>query len=153
MNPKSLEILDYPVDPQTVRQWCVQNNISVAASLETLDLTAWGWYPVAYVPPPSLITPGNTVVLDTPRWQEGVLVRTFKEVPREPQVTQKLWDSVRERRNQLLEESDWTELPSVTGQKSDQWIQAWKQYRSQLRNITSQSADPEMVEWPTPPEE
>jgi hypothetical protein len=51
------------------------------------------------------------------------------------------------KRNQLLMESDWTQLPDVPLTNKDQWAT----YRQQLRDITEQSGYPFNVIWPDLP--
>ena len=55
--------------------------------------------------------------------------------------------TIREQRNQLLLDSDWTQLLNYpyTNQA------AWATYREQLRNVTQQSGFPLNVNWPTAP--
>jgi hypothetical protein len=53
-------------------------------------------------------------------------------------------------RKQLLEQSDWTQLPN--GPLTVEQQQAWADYRQQLRDIPSQSGYPFNVVWPTPPQ-
>lgn len=55
-------------------------------------------------------------------------------------------DSIRERRNELLSECDWTQLPDVPVDKT-----AWATYRQALRDITKQSSFPMFVTWPVAP--
>lgn len=53
---------------------------------------------------------------------------------------------VRSIRNQLLRESDWTQLadaPLTAEQK-----EAWRTYRQALRNVPEQSSFPDTVVWP-----
>ena len=54
---------------------------------------------------------------------------------------------VRDKRNRLLQESDWTQLNDAT---CDQL--AWKTYRKQLRDITKQDGFPLSVVWPNAPD-
>jgi hypothetical protein len=58
----------------------------------------------------------------------------------------KLLATIRAKRNQLLESSDWTQLPDVPPETKT----AWATYRQQLRDITAQ-ADPFNITWPIPP--
>lgn len=51
------------------------------------------------------------------------------------------------RRNRLLSESDWTQLPDVPLATK----QAWADYRQALRDITLQSGYPFDVTWPIKP--
>jgi hypothetical protein len=60
-----------------------------------------------------------------------------------------LFHTVKDRRNQLLTESDWTQLPRspLTTEQQD----AWAAYRQELRDIPQQAGFPLTVVWPTPP--
>lgn len=151
IDPETKEILEYPVEHDRIRQWAKESNISVPYDVSLVDLSSWGWIAVDYAPRPRLTTPGHKVILDTPVWEDGKLIRTFKEVPRTPGETEALWVRVREKRNKMLSDCDWVELPSVTRQRSGEWLQRWLEYRTRLRNLTA-AADPEMVRWPIPPE-
>ena len=56
------------------------------------------------------------------------------------------WTALRETRNSLLAESDWTVLsdsPTSTA--------AWKTYRQALRDLPANTTDPTAPDWPTPP--
>lgn len=57
-------------------------------------------------------------------------------------------DIAKQKRQGLLIESDWTQLPDV----SISTKQSWAVYRQSLRDITSQSGYPFNVVWPTKPE-
>ena len=59
----------------------------------------------------------------------------------------------RERRNDKLRETDWTELPSVRANKSAEWCQNYDTYRQQLRDLTDHPAWPgiDEVDWPLAP--
>jgi hypothetical protein len=54
---------------------------------------------------------------------------------------------VRDKRDELLLETDWTQLPDVP----DTIKQSWAQYRQELRDIPAQSGFPYNVNWPTKP--
>lgn len=56
--------------------------------------------------------------------------------------------AVRTRRNALLAESDWTQLPDVP--LSDDARAAWAKYRQALRDVPGQR-DPFALEWPVQP--
>lgn len=52
------------------------------------------------------------------------------------------------KRNRLLSETDWTQMPDVTLATKT----AWATYRQALRDITEQSGYPTNIIWPTPPQ-
>lgn len=55
------------------------------------------------------------------------------------------------KRNQLLLESDWTELPLAQDRLTNNQKEAWLTYRQSLRDITTQQGFPWDPEWPTKP--
>jgi len=53
----------------------------------------------------------------------------------------------REKRNQLLKDSDWTQMPDYSGaNKAD-----WATYRQALRDVPAQSGFPNTINWPAEP--
>lgn len=52
------------------------------------------------------------------------------------------------KRNRLLYDSDWTQMPDVTLPNKA----AWATYRQELRDIKKQSGYPTDIVWPTPPQ-
>lgn len=59
------------------------------------------------------------------------------------------WEIIRQNRDQLLKESDWTLLNDATPKPNKE---AWLDYRQTLRDITSIFSTPESVIWPTRPD-
>lgn len=60
---------------------------------------------------------------------------------------QALASQVRDRRNQLLTESDWTQAADVPQSLKD----AWAPYRQALRDVPQQTGFPTDIVWPTKP--
>lgn len=56
--------------------------------------------------------------------------------------------AVKSKRNQLLQESDWTQLADIPQETKDRW----EPYRQALRDITDQPGYPNTVTWPTKPQ-
>ena len=56
------------------------------------------------------------------------------------------WESIRDKRDQLLKESDWT---MTTGATIDQ--AQWAAYREKLRDLPQKYSSHSDVVWPTPP--
>jgi hypothetical protein len=54
---------------------------------------------------------------------------------------------VREKRNQLLLASDWTQLADIPAETKA----LWEPYRQALRDVTDQPGYPYNIVWPTPP--
>lgn len=61
------------------------------------------------------------------------------------------WNMIRNRRDQYLADSDWTQIPD-NGLTSANVLE-WKSYRQALRDITEQFSAPDLVVWPDIPEE
>ena len=57
-----------------------------------------------------------------------------------------MWGEIREKRDDLLLETDWTQNPDVP----DATKEKWQTYRQALRDVPSQS-DPYNIAWPTKP--
>lgn len=55
------------------------------------------------------------------------------------------WSMIRSQRNQMLKDSDWTQVADVPVDKT-----VWATYRQGLRDITTQ-ADPFNIDWPKAP--
>jgi len=60
-----------------------------------------------------------------------------------------LYEDLRNKRNQLLKDSDWTQNRDCTLSAAKQ--DAWTAYRKALRDLPANTADPTQVVWPTPP--
>ena len=56
------------------------------------------------------------------------------------------WDMIRQKRNTLLTESDYTQMPDYPTKKTE-----WAQYRQLLRDIPDMFSDPSDVIWPNKP--
>ena len=64
----------------------------------------------------------------------------------DPRTPETEWPLVRAKRDRLLLESDWTQLPDVPLATKE----AWAEYRQQLRDVTFQS-DVFNIQWPEKP--
>ena len=64
------------------------------------------------------------------------------------------WDDVRNNRNALLAESDWTQLVDAQASLTEEQRQEWNTYRQALRDMPSTYADIEhvaLINWPADP--
>ena len=68
------------------------------------------------------------------------------------QINEHMAAYVRNRRNTLLQESDWTDTASAPTRLGSALYDQWQAYRQALRDITAQSGYPLDVIWPTPPQ-
>lgn len=86
---------------------------------------------------------------DCPPYINGDVVSTVQVVPliqwELDRRIESRWNAVRSQRNQLLQESDWTQLPDSPVDKT-----VWATYRQELRDITDQE-DPFNIVWPVDP--
>lgn len=64
----------------------------------------------------------------------------------DPRTPETEWHLIRAKRDRLLLESDWTQLPDVPLATKELWVE----YRQQLRDVTLQQ-DPFNIVWPTHP--
>ena len=92
--------------------------------------------------PPAIDDSLFLAVPDTPV-PEGTLDVTFTVQARDAEV---VWPTIRARRDVLLAQSDWTQLPDVPLATKA----AWADYRQALRDITAQP-DPTNINWPVAP--
>jgi hypothetical protein len=127
------------------------NNISNFNVLPLTDLLELGWYPVHVVwgeKADNEIYIESTWEIESDRVVEYKQVRekTLEELESE---TESHWATIRFNRNQLLTDSDWTQLNDapLTTQKRNEWAT----YRQALRDITN-ALTPNDVIWPTKPE-
>jgi hypothetical protein len=67
--------------------------------------------------------------------------------PPPPLDTSRTWDQVRSKRNYLLADCDFTQLPDYPGKDKD----AWNKYRQALRDLPTKFGDSNKVTWPTSP--
>lgn len=126
-------------------------NISNLPVLDDETLRGHGWYPCRIVyyegPMDNKVYTTPIFSLEGNEYVEYQQVRDKTQQEIDEQINAQ-WNSVRARRNILLQESDWTQLGDVmfTPQKE----QEWKEYRRQLRDITNYP-DPFSLPWPTQP--
>jgi hypothetical protein len=59
---------------------------------------------------------------------------------------------VRDQRNNLLAESDWTDTASAPTRLGQELYDQWQTYRQALRDVTAQPGYPFNIVWPTPPQ-
>lgn len=57
------------------------------------------------------------------------------------------WNTIRLKRNVLLKNSDWTQMPDYNGLNK----QVWFNYRQELRDIPQKFSNPDDVIWPNEP--
>jgi hypothetical protein len=126
------------------------NNISNFFAVDVNELVLHGWYPYRFIdanPTDDDIIIGSNLEILENEVLERQIIRKKNETELQIEL-EKRWLSIRNERNKLLSESDWTQLPDspLTPEKKIEW----SSYRQQLRDVTSQ-LDPNNIIWPTKP--
>ena len=101
----------------------------------------------------------SSIVMDAAKWDGSTLtgleftnqVHVMDFVP-EPKTSEELAEQARAQRNQMLAESDWTQLPDARASMGEAKAAEWDAYRQALRDITDQAGFPADIVWPTKPE-
>lgn len=89
----------------------------------------------------------NTIVADQD-FVETVYPGLYRQIPRE--LTSEYYEEclkIRDRRNALLTECDWTQAKDIPDEISNLWLS----YRQALRDITEQVGFPFEIQWPQQP--
>lgn len=127
------------------------DNISNFHVFDNETVKQYGWYPHRFVSAQvgdNQIINGSNIVIEENEVVEYQTVRnkTEQEIIEE---IDGMWCAIRERRNELLKDCDWTQLPDspLTNQKQTEW----QIYRQELRDITNQN-NPFAINWPIKPE-
>ena len=110
----------------------------------TLDWIAdQGYYVITVWKPYNHAT--EKLVPATPHLYEGMCCTVDVEPKTEQELKERVsneWTAIRQQRNRLLAESDWTQLADSPADKDK-----WAVYRQELRDITTQE-DPFSIVWP-----
>ena len=116
-------------------------------------LSDWNVFPVKDRPAPEFDPATENCSQVNPTLENGEWVMTWQVSPASAEeIAERLEQKsaeVRQQRNQLLTESDWTQLadsPLDADTKS-----AWALYRETLRQVPEQSGFPWNIVWPTKP--
>jgi len=136
--------------PYTIGQLRRDNpNTSFPKTIPEAMLADWSVYPVTVEDQPSYehdetVDENSTPTLSNGTWTVGWTKRdkTQDEIDNEAA-------SVRSQRNELLKNSDWTQMadsPLTSAEKT-----TWATYRTNLRNVPDQTDFPTSITWPTKP--
>jgi hypothetical protein len=139
------EVKGYP--QPLPRNWADVSNFYL---LDDVQVLSYGWYPVRFVPAEKTdndVVTGQSFVIEENEVVQYEQIRPKTESEIQEELNSK-WENIRNQRNLLLSESDWTQLPDspLTPEKKTEW----SSYRQQLRDVTSQ-LDPNNIIWPTKP--
>ena len=140
------ETINYPYSIPQLRE--AYPNVSLPAELSDEALNEWDMYVVIPTPMPNdytkNITEGTPVLTDGVDYQNWIQTNASQS-----EIDYRLenqWFIIRETRNELLAECDWTQLADVSSETKANWAQ----YRQSLRDITSQT-NPFSITWPVKP--
>lgn len=128
-------------------------NTSFGKNLSDDELLAFGMHRVFFSTRPDVswsqtIEETNPVFnSESQRWEQSWIVRDLTADELQYKVDEHS-ASIRVQRNAKLLESDWTQGKDI----SESISTSWAAYRQALRDITSQSGFPSVVNWPTQPE-
>jgi hypothetical protein len=118
------------------------------AELTDEALLNWNMHVVIPTPMPNDYT--KNITEGTPVLTDGVYYQFWNQTnATQSEINYRIenqWFFVREIRNQLLAECDWTQLSDIPQTIKD----LWSTYRQELREITNQS-NPFNIEWPVKP--
>ena len=113
-------------------------------------LSEYSVFPCSPTQKPAYDLATHKVVEGTPAQVNGAWLQVWSVVPLTgEEITERTTDkasTVRNQRNVLLAECDWTQLSDAQVDAA-----AWATYRQALRDITEQSGFPWSVLWPTKP--
>ena len=139
INNGSVEI--YPYSISQLRK----DNPNVSFSKEPSEslLAEWDVYAVTVVQKPIYDSKTQSVKQDVPQKVNGTWVVAWL-VENKPQ--QEAENNIRNHRNDLLSECDWTQLADASVDSL-----AWANYRQALRDVPQQTEFPYNVAWPTKP--
>jgi hypothetical protein len=123
-------------------------NVSLPANLSNEQLVEWDMYEVQFLAAPNDYT--KNITEGTPVLTDGVYYQNWIQTDAsQSEIDYRLetqWFIIRETRNELLTECDWTQLSDIPTEIRN----LWSNYRQDLRDITNQS-NPFNIIWPVKP--
>ena len=90
-------------------------------------------------------TPNGNV----PFTAEEEVARDAEEAAQAAKAPARAWQTLRDKRDQLLTETDW--VVTMHKELGTNISSAWKTYRQALRDLPANTSDPTDVTWPTKP--
>ena len=125
-------------------------NTSYPRNPSDATLADWNLFPVTDNPTPAYNPATQNCNQVNPTLIDGKWEMTWAVTPATPeQITERTAAKeaeVRQQRNQLLSNCDWTQLPDAPVLRA-----TWDTYRQQLRDVTAQAGFPWEVQWPEQP--
>lgn len=127
------------------------SNVSNFNILSNEELKTYGWLPYRVIDVKqenqvlvqSVIDIFANEVVETKIYRDMILSEIEE---RNQNLIKNKWDRIRQKRNRLLKESDWSQLNDSPVDKL-----LWSNYRQELRDVPQNYSDPDTVIWPTTP--
>jgi hypothetical protein len=142
------EVIEYPYSVEQLRKDAY--NISFPETMSQSMLEEFGVYGVVATARPNDYT--KNISEGTPTLTDGVYYQNWIQTnATESEIIARInqkWEGIRDNRNTLLKECDWTVL--VDSPLSGSVLENWKTYRQELRDVTSQE-NPFNIVWPNQP--
>ncbi len=144
-----------PIDEKNFRK--LHNNTSFPRSLTVDCVEPFGYGLYQYTRPP---VPGTHFKVEETvpvKNSDGIYMQTWatksmsvEEIEKDTELKKV---EIKRLRDEKLKSSDWTMMYDVreNDRYSDEFIQAWLNYREDLREISAQREYPWEVKWPTVP--
>lgn len=121
---------------------------SFPSEMTELVMNEFNIYEVRQTPKPNDYT--KNISEGTPILVEGVYYQNWEQTnASESEINLRIeikWEEIRQIRNELLQECDWTQLNDIATEIKT----AWQSYRQELRDVTTQS-NPFSIVWPVKP--
>ena len=142
----------YPLLETTVRE--ILSNVSLPAVLNPEEMLNLGYAQFIRVTMPEAGMYQRVVEI-APLFDGTTVTQQFEVTAMGEQeieaVNNAALESAKSIQRNLLALSDWTELPSVQVKHTPEWIAAWAEYRTQLRDTDKQENWPLTIAWPKEP--
>jgi hypothetical protein len=138
--------INYPYSLQELRE----NNPRTSFPSEMTEslMNEFDIHEVRVTPKPNDYT--KNISEGTPILVEGVYYQNWEQTDASSSEInvriQNKWEEIREIRNELLQECDWTQLGDIPNETKT----IWQTYRQELRDVTNQSS-PFSIVWPAKP--
>ena len=138
--------INYPYTIKDLK--AAHRNITFPNEIGEETMTQFGLYEVEQTPKPNDYT--KNITEGTPVLTDGVYYQNWIQTDAsQSEIDYRLenqWFIIRETRNELLTECDWTQLSDIPTETKS----IWSEYRQSLRDITSQT-NPFNITWPVKP--
>lgn len=119
-------------------------NVSFPKDIPLETLASYNVYPLTVADRPIYNNLIENAVLNTPTEINGAWIQNYSVVQKSQEDAER---NIREQRNFLLSESDWTQVADAPVNQL-----TWANYRQALRDITTQEGFPFNVTFPAKPE-